>query len=211
MKKMQGKVVLISVWMYLGGPLVWGAWMVWRLKLLSPAGFLILLWPSGLLILLAFLGIHLLNLGHHRVSVGLHCTLIAALASIGTLGFLFLPWLSGVPGPWQSDNAWLGKASTGSLAGGSLVGMFYPVFSAIIFSRLPDFKARGVVLRQFHTWAYAVGILAYAAVAFLTGMSATFNLKTGLGMVFPLLMSGALLWKARNILSLASGSNHVEI
>jgi hypothetical protein len=178
---------------------------------LSPAGFLGLLWPSGLLILLAFLGIHLLNLGHNRVSVGFHCTLIATLASIGTLGFLFLPWLSGVPGPWQFDNAWQEKALIGSLAGSSLVGMFYPVFSVIIFSRMPDFKAKGVVLRRFHAWAYVAGILAYAAVAFLTGMSASFNMKTDLGLFFPVFMSGFLLWKARRILSLASSSNHVEI
>ena len=209
MKMVQGKVVLISVWMYLGGPLVWGAWMIWRLKILSPSGFLALLWPSGLLILLAFLGINLVNLSRNHVSVRFHCTLIATLASIGTLGFLVLPWLSGVPGPWQYDNAWLLKALIGSLAGGSLVGMFYPVFSVIIFSQLPDFQASGVALLRFHAWVYMLGIFAYASVVFLTGMSATFNLKTGLGMIFPILMSGFSLWKARSIYSFASGSTHV--
>ncbi len=209
MKIVQGKVMLISVWMYLGGPLVWGAWMIWRLKLLSPGIFLSLLWPSGLLLLLAFLGINLLNLSRHHVSVRFHCSLITALASIGTLGFFFMPRLSGPPGQWQCDNGWLLKALIGSLAGGSLVGLFYPVLSVTIFSRLPDFNASGVVLRRFHAWAYVVGILAYVSVFFLTGMSTHFNLKTGLGMVFPVLMSGFLFWKAISILSLAAGSYHV--
>ena len=208
MEKVQGKVLLISLWMYLGGPLVWGAWMVWRLKLLSPAAFLALLWPSGLLMLLAFLGISLLNLSRNDVSVRFHCSLVAALASIGTTGFLVLPRLYGLPGPWQFDESWPLKALIGSLAGSSLVGMFYPVVSVIMFSKLPDFQASGVVLRRFHAWMYMLGILAYGAVAFLTGMFATFDLKSALGMLFPLLMSGLLVLKARNIFLIAAGSNH---
>lgn len=52
------RLLLVSLWMYLGGPLVWGAWMVWRLKLYRLDEFLALLWPTGFLLLLAFLGAH---------------------------------------------------------------------------------------------------------------------------------------------------------
>lgn len=97
---------------------------------------------------------------------------------------------------WQKPEVWCANALIGSLAGFSLVALFYPLFSVILFSDLPGARSTLPILKKFHTCAYILGILPYVAVAALAGLFVDMNPRTALGLIFPLAMSGILFLKA---------------
>jgi hypothetical protein len=198
MKKIPIKAMLISVWMYFGGPLVWGAWMVWRLNTLELSQWCALLYPTGVLVLLFFFAANLLNLKSRKVSAPVHCLLVAGFGTVGTFAFMALPALLGVEGPWLDDAAWKDKIVLGTLSGGSLTGMFYPLFSIGIFSNIEEFRKNRKFLVRFNLVAYIWGLLAFVTVAFLSALFSSFNVLKVLFFLFPVLMSGLMFRKAKN-------------
>ncbi len=115
------RVAVLYAFMYVGGPLLWGGWMVFRLELLSPGAYArCLLSPLTLAMLAVFLAGNLVNV--HRAAGARDVRSIfrvhgAALVAFGTLGtFVFLvPLRAMYAGDWLSTMA-VG-ALIGSLAG----------------------------------------------------------------------------------------------
>jgi len=205
MKRSVVKIFALSAWMYVSGPLVWGAWMIWRLRILRAGDFLALLWPVGAAILLGFLAANLLNLLRRKPSALFHAASIAALGICGTTGFFVAPGLLGMAGPWSATEAWARTALIGCLAGISLIGMFYPSFSAMLFPARPDGDPSGRFLGDFHSWAYAVGLASYLIVGLSVFLSNRPSPLSALGMLLPALMSAALFRRSLRLIAPAEG------
>jgi len=191
----------LSAWIFLGGPLVWGVFLVWRLKILSPEEFLNCLFPVGFLVLLIFLAANRINLqrqkkqpsfqcGKQTRPVNIYCLMLILFGTLGTASFLILPDVLG--GTRHID-----KDLLGALAGFSLISMFYPFLSIKLFSCLPDFETTGPALRQFNLYLYGLGLLAYFATAALSPLD--WDISNLIGLIIPVFMSVFLFFKAQGI------------
>jgi len=179
----------LSLWMYLGGPGVWGAWMVWRLKILTLGDFMSCLWPTGLMLLGGFWVAAWANL-RGRGSARFHALWLTVFATLGTGAFLLIPTGLGLPGPRGQ------QVLVGALAGTSLVGLFYPVFSLRLFSKRPSYSTNGPFLRRFHLWAYVGALACYLVVAWCSKLLVPLDGGTVVAALLPLAMSAFLLGRS---------------
>lgn len=214
MRTIPFKVVLLSLWMFIGGPFVWGAWMIWKLGLYRPSEFLACLFPIGLGIQVLFLAAHFASIfrvqrpdqdsqNSIRKSLDFAVGLIAVFGSVATLAFLALPVVFGLAGTLRSTGDWLPRAFKGAIAGLSLVGMFYPFFLTNIHAVLSDSPASALSfsLQRFALLGFSTGLGGYLTTILLCGVAANTQILSVLGLIFPPVMGVFLLVKTLQITS----------
>jgi ferredoxin-type protein NapH len=189
------KIVFLYFYMYFIGPLIWGVWMVFRLKLItlqecchcifSPVA--ITMFISYFLFNLIYMK-RLLNKAsdlpgatitetskiYYMPVLKVHCISIISFGTIGTFACLSMlstnifSFLKITPGDW------LLKTVIGSLSGTSLVFLFYIMFSAIIITTATDsikatqsyVKKRTLVsLKLFNLTMYIIGLVLFIGTA----------------------------------------------
>lgn len=178
----QVRIRALYAFMYLGGPLLWGGWMVFRLELMSPADFLrCLLSPLTLVMLGAFLAANLLNASRAtaaccrggvvdlRPILRAHCASIVAFGTVGTFVFLVPLSVSGVGVHAIDRGGWLFTAIVGAVSGASLVFLVYGYFTVLIFRLITG--APGVLPgpRRFYSALFPLGVALFVAAAVLSG------------------------------------------
>jgi hypothetical protein len=204
----RAKIGLLYTFMYVAGPLLWGGWMVFRLRLLTPSEYVrCLLSPFTLGMLAVFLAGNLANVlraaGAHaragdvsiRRSLRAHC---AALVIFGTVGtFLFLVPLSGrAPGARGLDETeWLARAGIGALSGASLVFLTYGFFTVVIFRLITGSADTLRSLRGFYSTLFPLGAVFFVAAAALAGLLQGLTVLAGVSLVLPLATTGFLFVK----------------
>ena len=212
------RITLLYVFMYMGGPLLWGGWMIFRLELLSPGEYArCLLSPLTLAMLAAFLAVNLVNVyraAGARARAGspdvrsIFRTHGAALAAFGTLGtFVFLVPLSTPASGARAMNAgyWLSKVAVGSLSGASLVFLIYGYLTVVIFqiiTKSADILQR---LRRFYSTLFPLGAVFFVTAAALAGRLQGLTLLGGASLAFPLATSGFLFVRTMSRIKVVRG------
>lgn len=190
------KMVLAYIFMYFFGPLVWGIWMTFKLKIITVQEYFhCVLSPAGITIFLSYFIFNLLyiirflnrtsnlspTLGDKLKPTYLlsafrvHCISLISFGTIST--FVCMSQLS-----TNSYNyfkieltEWLSKAIIGSLSGTSLVFLFYISVSTMIFTNIanniktvPRYEARKTLqsLKTFNSVLYILGLLLFIGTAF---------------------------------------------
>lgn len=196
----RARIALLYAFMYAGGPLLWGVWMIFRLGLLSPGEYLrCLLSPLTLAMLAAFLAGNLVNVyraAGSRARAGAvdvrsilrsHCALLVAFSTVGT--FVFLVPLSADAGDWLST------AAVGALSGASFVFLVYGFFTVVIFRLLTRNADILQGLRRFYSTLFPLGALCFVTAAVLAGQLQGLTPLGGASLAFPLATSGFLFVK----------------
>lgn len=195
----RARIGLLYAFMYVGGPLLWGGWMVYRLRLLAPEEYVrCLLSPFTLSMLAAFLAGNLAGIhraagararadeGSLRRTLWTHC---ASLVLFGTAGtFLFLVPLSGWPPAVQPPNGggWLARAGIGALSGASLVFLTYGFLTVAVFRLLPGGTETLQGLRRFCSTLFPLGVVLFVAAAALAGLLQGLTVWSGVSLALPL-------------------------
>ena len=204
----RAKIGLLYAFMYVGGPLLWGGWMIFRLELLSPGEYArCLLSPLTLAMLAAFLAGNLANVyraAGARAQAGAadvrsilraHC---AALVAFGTMGtFVFLVPLSARASGARALNAgdWLSTAAIGALSGASLVFLIYGYFTVVIFRLITGNADILQSLRRFYSMLFPLGAVLFVTTAALAGRLQGLTPLGGASLALPLATSGFLFVK----------------
>jgi len=181
----RARIGLLYGFMYLVGPLLWGGWMVFRLRLLTLGEYVhCLTSPLTLCMMAVFLAGNITNI--HRAAGGAptlwtlrtHC---AALVAFGTAGtFVFLTPLSG------GALEWLGRAGIGALSGASLVFLTYGFFTVAIFRLVAKNTHILRRLRRFYSALFPLGAVLFVAAAALAGRLQGLTLLGGASLALPL-------------------------
>lgn len=181
------RITLLQLYMYFVGPMIWGAWMIGRLKLITQQEFLFCLFSPISIVL--FPGYFVLNNLYTRYTIRrlkasaanhsasckkirslsvleFHCASIVTFGTLGTTCFMVR--LSAYHDTFYvSHYSWVPKVILGALSGISLVFAFYTFFSVTIFNNIislyqteePETTVKTLEkLRSFHSYLYSVGI-----------------------------------------------------
>jgi hypothetical protein len=193
------RIGLLYAFMYVVGPLIWGGWMVFRLKVLTLGEYLhCLTSPLSVCMMAVFLAGNLANI--HRAAgprahasgasarwiLRTHC---AALVAFGTAGtFIFLIPLSGAAlGPHGlKDAEWLTRAVIGALSGASLVFLTYGFFTVAIFRLITMNTDTLPRLRGFYSTLFPLGAVLFVAAAALAGRLQGLTVLGGASLALPL-------------------------
>ncbi len=212
MKREEGwrwaKIGLLCTFMYVGGPLLWGGWMVFRLRLLTPREYLhCLLSPVTLGMLAVFLAGALANMRRAagpRARAGdvsvrwilrIHC---AALVMFGTGGtFLFLVPLSDRASATGhlGGAEWLARAGIGALSGASLVFLTYGFFTVVLFRLVTSSADAFRRIRGFYSTLFPLGVVLFVAAAALAGLLRGLTVVGGAALALPLATTSLLFLK----------------
>jgi len=212
MSKAQGsnrlRIWLLYAFMYIGGPLLWGGWMIFRLELFSPGDYVrCLLSPLTLAMLGGFLAVNLINISRAagvraredaadlRSILRAHCAAIVAFGTVGTFVFL-LPlslWAAGAGA--VNARGWLTTAVTGALSGASLVFLVYGYFTLIIFRLIPGNADILQRIRRFYSILFPLGAALFVTAAALAGRLRELTLLGGALLTLPLATTGFLFGK----------------
>jgi hypothetical protein len=212
------KIVLLYAFMYLGGPLMWGAWMIFRLKLLSPGEYArCLLSPLTLAMLAGFLAGNLANVyraAGARAQAGAadvlsilraHCAALVAFGTVGT--FVFLVPFSAQDSGARALNAghWLSTAAIGALSGASFVFLVYGYFTVVIFRLITGSADILRSLRRFYSTLFPLGAVFFVTAAALAGRLQGLSPLGGASLAFPLATSGFLFVKTMSRINAVRG------
>jgi hypothetical protein len=203
------KIVSLYAFMYMGGPLLWGGWMIFRLKLLSPGEYAhCLLSPLTLAMLAAFLAGNFINLRRAAGAADVqsilraHCAALVAFGTVGTSVFL-------VPLSAQASGAralsWLSTAAIGALSGASLVFLIYGYFTVIIFQLITRNANILQSLRRFYSTLFPLGAVLFVTAAALSGQLQGLTPLGGASLAFPLATSGFLFFKTMRGITAGGG------
>jgi hypothetical protein len=201
------RILLLYAFMYVGGPLLWGGWMIFRLELLRPGDYVrCLLSPLTLAMITAFLAGNLANayraagtaqpgVADLRSVLRVHCAALVAFGTVGT--FVFLVPISGQASGARGLNAgnWLPVAAVGALSGASFVFLVYGYFTIAIFrliTRNPNILPS---LRQFYAALFPLGALFFVTTAALAGRLQGLTPLGGASLALPLATSAFLFLK----------------
>lgn len=199
------RIVLLYAFMYVGGPLLWGGWMIFRLELLSPGEYTrCLLSPLTLAMLAAFLAGNLVNVyraagaraqageADARSILRAHCAALVAFGTVGTV--VFLVPLSALASGTHALNAgdWLSTAAVGALSGAALVFLIYGYFTVIIFRLISGSADILRSLRRFYSALFPLGAVFFVTAAALAGRLQGLTPLGGASLAFPLATSGFL-------------------
>jgi ferredoxin-type protein NapH len=221
------KIAVLYFYMYLVGPLIWGVWMIFRLKIVTLQEYLHCLLSLPVLILLpAYFLVNLIisikilkNMSAPSSGTSvLRLSTISVVSFGGVATFVFLSMLStnscchniAIP-----EN-WLEKAILGTSAGASLVLMFYIFFSTTIFMTIAEKSGaafwgedneRLLKMKRINKLLYATGVILFigssAASCLYTGSLSPGGIVSEKGLLFlvtlsfPVFMSWLLYKKAR--------------
>lgn len=202
------RIALLYAFMYVGGPLLWGEWMIFRLGLLSPGEYArCLLSPLTLAMLAAFLAANLVNVYRaagvrdragalaDRSILRAHCAALVGFATVGTFVFL-VPLSVRVPGAAALNaGGWLSTAAVGALSGASLVFLVYGYFTVIIFRLITENADIHQGLRRFYATLFPLGVVTFVTAAALAGRLRGLTPLGGASLAFPLATSGTLFFK----------------
>lgn len=197
-KSKRARILLLYAFMYVGGPLLWGGWMIFRLELLSPAEYArCLLSPLTLVMLAAFLAGSIVNV-HRAASTGAqpavadlrsilrtHCVALLAFGTAGTFVFLY------PPGAVNAGN-WLFTAAIGSLSGAALVFLVYGYFTVVIFRLITRDAEILRCLRRFYSMLFPLGAVIFVTAVALAGGFRGLTPLGGASLALPLASSGLL-------------------
>jgi hypothetical protein len=199
------RIGLLYVFMCVGGPLLWGAWMVFRLELLSPGDYVrCLLSPLTLAVLALFLAGNLINVSRAarararkgaldiRRILRAHCAALVAFGTVGTLIFL-MPLSARAPGAGAaSAGDWLSTAAIGALSGASLVFLVYGYFTVAIFRLITGSAEILRSLRRFYSTLFPLGAALFVTAAALAGRLQVLTALGGVSLLLPLATAGFL-------------------
>jgi hypothetical protein len=204
----RARIVFLYAFMYVGSPLLWGGWMIFRLELLSPGEYVrCLLSPLTLAMLAAFLAGNLFNVyravgaraqagaADIRSILRAHCAALVAFGTVGT--FVFLAPLSAQDSGARALNAgdWLSTAAIGALSGASLVFLIYGYFTAVVFRLITGRADILRSLRRFYSTLFPLGAVFFVTAAALAGRLQGLTPLGGVSLAFPLATSGFLFVK----------------
>jgi len=222
-RNMLGKLVILYFYMYFIGPLIWGGWMIYRLRIISLQEYYHCLLSPVTIIM--FFSYFLLNLfwikrllnetSTFSSALKVHCFSLLSFETIGTSIFMSLLATNDFSYIALNLSDWRVKAIIGSLSGASLVFLFYILFSAVIFTNIADndksaepymVRKSLLTLKAFNLAMYILGLILFigsAAAAFILryqNVSAAYNsgdaAMFGVTMAFPIFMSALLYLKS---------------
>jgi hypothetical protein len=207
----RARILLLYMFMYVGGPLLWGGWMVYRLELLSPGEYLrCLLFPLTLAMLAAFLAGNLANVSRAagtgappsvadiRSVLRTHCAALVAFGTAGTFAFL-VPLSAQTPGAHALQAAdWLSTAAVGALSGASLVFLVYGYFTVSIFRLITRNTEILRSLRRFYSMLFPLGAVLFMTAAALAGRIRGVTPFGAASLALPLATSGFLFARTMN-------------
>ena len=214
----RAKIGLLYAFMYVGGPLLWGGWMIFKLELLSPGEYaLCLLSPLTLAMLAAFLAGNLANVyraagvraqtdaADVRSILRAHCAALVAFGTVGT--FVFLVPLSARASGARALNAgdWLSTAAIGALSGASLVFLIYGYFTVVIFRLITGNADILQSLRRFYSVLFPLGAVLFVTAAALAGRLQGLTPLGGASLAFPLATSAVLFVKTMSRINAVRG------
>jgi hypothetical protein len=218
----RARILLLYMFMYVGGPLLWGGWMIFRLKLLSPGDYVrCLLSPLTLAMLAAFLAGNLVNLSRAarararegaadlRSILRAHCAALVAFGTVGTFVFLvpLFAHASGARAPEAGD--WLSTVAVGALSGASLVFLVYGYFTVIIFRLITGNADILRSLRRFYSILFPLGAVLFVTAAAFAGRLQGLTPSGGASLALPLATTGFLFVKTMiRINTLHGGVTH---
>jgi hypothetical protein len=188
----RARIGLLYAFMYVGGPLLWGGWMVFRLRLFTPGEYLdCLTSPITVCMMAVFLAGNLANI--HRMAglrahesgastrsiLRVHCASLVAFGTAGTFMFLV--------GPHGLKNAeWLARAGIGALSGASLVFLTYGFFTVAIFRLITENADTLRRLRGFYSTLFPLGVILFLTAAALAGLLQGLTVLGGASLAIPL-------------------------
>lgn len=198
------------------GPLLWGGWMVFRLRLLTLSEYVLCLTsPPTVCMMAVFLAGNLANV--HRAVGGLstrwtlraHCAALVAFGTAGTFVFL-IPLSRGVSGPHgQIETEWLARAGAGALSGASLVFLTYGFFTVAIFRLITKNTDTLRRLRWFYSALFPLGAVLFVAAAALAGRLQGLTVSGGASLALPLATTSFLFIKTiYGANAVAGGAKH---
>jgi hypothetical protein len=185
------KITLLHLYMFFVGPLIWGIWMVARLKIITLQEFLhCLLSPISITILMSYFIFNFVYIrsaikkSNHLTAINqssekhissisvlkVHCASIITFGTLGTALFMITLSSNKYSLITVPSNGWIYKAIIGSLSGASLVFLFYVLFSVLIFINSMDlFKDEKLEnthmtfkkLGVFNFYIYVTGLLLF--------------------------------------------------
>jgi len=214
----RAKIGLLYAFMYVGGPLLWGGWMIFRLELLSLGDYVrCLLSPLTLAMLAAFLAANLMNV--HRAAgvraregaadvrsiLRAHCAALVAFGTVGTLVFLVPLSTRAIGADAVNARDWLSTAAIGALSGASLVFLVYGYFTVAIFRLITGNADILRSLRRFHSTLFPLGVVLFMTAAALAGRLQGLTPLGGVSLALPLSTSGFLFVKSMSRISAVRG------
>lgn len=199
------RIWALYAFMYVGGPLLWGAWMVFRLELMSPADFVhCLVSPLTLVMLGAFLAANLANTSRAaaaccrggvvdlRPIIRAHCLSVVAFGILGTFVFLLPLSVPGGEADAMNERGWLFTAIVGAVSGASLVFLVYGYFTALVFGLITGVPGILQSLRRFYAALFPVGCALFVAAAVLSGRLGELTPLSCVLLALPLATTGFL-------------------
>lgn len=171
--------------MYFVGPLIWGVWMIYKLKIITLKEYLHCLLSFPILIMLAMYFLvntfFIIKLMHNAFKnetlqiesmtvLTLHSICVISFGSIGTFAFLSMLSTNNFCFYTIIIGNWIEKAIIGALSGSALVFMFYIFFSTTIITTITnqlnekyDEKSKKTLDRLRHTnmVLYIIGLILF--------------------------------------------------
>ena len=144
------KMTVLYFYMYFVGPLIWGGWMTYRLKIISLQEYLhcLISLPVILMLVLYFFvntvsAIKFLNKAAEktkqtggRTALRLNSVSVISFGTAGTFAFLSMLSTNGLSFNTIKTDSWVVKSIIGSMSGAALVFMFYIYFSTTLMTTL---------------------------------------------------------------------------
>lgn len=217
------KIVFLYFYMYFIGPIIWGVWMIYKLKIITLEEYChSLLSPVTIIMFCLYFLFNLFYMmtlfnktSNFSSALKVHCLSLLSFGTVGTSIFMSLLPTNNFSHIEINQSDWLLKAIIGSLSGASLVFLFYIFFSAIIFTSIIDTTKTAqqcevrktlLSLKVFNLAVYILGMILFIGTAVASFVfrykSISHDLITretaifGVTMVFPILMSGLLYLKS---------------
>lgn len=189
------KNVLMYIQMYFIGPLIWGGWMVYKLKILTLQEYGHCVLSPVMMIIFSFYFVSNLfyiksllskisdspatmnkkaSIISYSAALKVHCVSLLSFGTIGTSICMSLLSTNHFSFIEISLNDWLLKAVIGSLSGASLVFLFYILFSAMIFTNMAGLAKETypygvrktlISLKYFNLVVYISGLILFIGTA----------------------------------------------
>jgi hypothetical protein len=192
------RIAILYGYMYFAGPCIWGIWMVYKLEIITPQELEhTILSPVTIILLASYFLFNLLYMrntlkklntssasqqenlkeNYYFDALKVNCISLGSFGTIGTSILMLMLVTDDFTSMQQVVSFRVVTAVIGSLSGASLVFVFYPVFSIIIFTAMADriktiplnrVNMTLIALMGYNRITYAIGMILFVGTGIVT-------------------------------------------